>query len=347
MSDDLQILTNSRARRFRSCQRRHEIEYDLGFRSAVEGEPVRFGNIWHEGVETYRGGLMLGYAVEECEAHARDAVALRTEDDYYLRAAIFAVLGGYVAYWRSDDTVKWMWEGVERSFRMPILNPDTGRPSMRFCDGGKIDAIVFGQHDNRRYVVENKTTSADFSDPTEDYWARLEIDSQLSGYVLGSESIGLPVDSCLYDVVRRPSVRPYKATPVEDRKYTATASKLKDGTVRPAGSLYANQREADETPAEFSGRISAMIAEDPTKWFARREVPRNEDQIRGWMRDTWVTIHQIRENQLAKRSPRNPDACFSREHGKCPFFDVCAYGASLESNPDRWVRLSDPHPELA
>ena len=43
------------------------------------------------------------------------------------------------------------------------------------------------------------------------------IDGQVSGYYVGASTLGYEVDVCLYDVIRKPTIRPYKATPEESR----------------------------------------------------------------------------------------------------------------------------------
>ena len=91
------------------------------------------------------------------------------------------------------------------------------------------------------------------------------------------------------------------ATPVEERKYTTKASKLADGTERPAGSLYAGQRLTDETPEEFADRVAEALRADPAKHFVRHEIARTDgdlDEIR----------HEVWSQQLAIREMQQSDA---------------------------------------
>ena len=95
-------------------------------------------------------------------------------------------------------------------------------------------------------LIEHKTSSADIEDGSA-FWKRLRLDSQSSNYLTGSKAVGFDPKAVLFDVIRKPRIKPLKATPVESRKYK------KDG------GLYANQRENDETPCHAhppqSGRL--------------------------------------------------------------------------------------------
>ncbi len=96
-------------------------------------------------------------------------------------------------------------------------------------------------------LVEHKTTSEDI-EITSDYWLKLMLDGQISQYYLGAKALGYEVTECLYDVIRKPSMRPYSATPEESRKYK------KDGT------LYETQHAFDD---EERHRHSGL--RDPTQ----------------------------------------------------------------------------------
>src|SRR5690606_32440122 len=130
---------------------------------------------------------------------------------------------------------------------------------------GKIDKIV-RLPDGRTAIMEHKTTSDSIASDS-DYWARLRLDSQISLYVLAARELGYDVQTVLYDVVRKPRHERYRATPPELRKYK------KDGT------LYANQRERDETPQEFGQRVYQAMYTEFDSYFARQEIPRLESDL--------------------------------------------------------------------
>jgi hypothetical protein len=178
-----------------------------------------------------------------------------------------------------------------------------------------------------RLVVEHKTTSSDIG-PGSAYWAKLTLDTQVSAYLGAHEG----VEGMLYDVIRKPGIRPYKATPPADRKYTK------------AGALYASQREADETPEEFAERLRADISADPNRYYQRGVIVRLPDEAAEAARDTWLVAGSIRESMRLDAWPRNPGACDS--YGRtCDYWSVCAGQAHLDD--EALFRTADTaHEEL-
>lgn len=309
----MQLLTNSRLRVYRECERRHDIMFRQRIRPVRDGEALRFGSLIHLGLESWWRGNGLAGALE----------AVSVESDAFDRVKAEELLRGYDAHWQAppDDVI-----GVEVEFRAPMVNPQTGAPSRTWIHAGKIDALLPG------VVIEHKTTSESISDDSDNYWQRLAMDHQISGYVVGAEALGHEIRAVLYDVVKKPAIRPLKATPLEARKYK-----------KDTGELYANQRAFDETPDEFATRLREDIAADPERYFQRRVISRLESQILDYRMDAWQAGRAIREAELAGRAPRNPEACF--RYGRCAFWDHCANGLDLTTSPDFQI-VENLHPEL-
>jgi hypothetical protein len=254
---------------------------------------------------------------------------LNTSDAFEIAKAE-AMLTGYHFRW-SGDADLYEVLAVEAEFFTALVNPTTGAPSRTWRLGGKLDAAVREIATGREGVVEHKTSTEDVT-PGSDYWKRLRLDGQVSTYFEGARALGLDPQFCLYDVLATPKLRPYKATPLEARKFT------KDGA------LYKTQREADETPEEYRTRVLNAIAEDPDGYFQRGEVVRLQSEMDEAMFDVWQIGQQMRESERAGRYPRNPDACV--RFGKtCQYFGVCTGEASL-ADPTKF-RRSSLHPELA
>ena len=230
---------------------------------------------------------------------------------------------------------------------------------------------------NRVINIEHKSTSADIG-PASAYWKRLIIDGQISVYKTGARSLGFDPVGTLYDVIKKPMLRPSKATPVDDREYTKPKDKAcpackkknappaphrvclsketegpdavyvecADGRVvtDPGGKLYAHMRENDETPKEFAERLRDDIAKNPEKYFQRGLVMRLEQELVDAARDAWELGKQIRESQLEQRWPRNPEAC--ETYGSfCSYWDVCT-GATTIDDPMRFRDAKSTHEEL-
>lgn len=178
-----------------------------------------------------------------------------------------------------------------------------------------------------RLVVEHKTTSSDIT-PGSTYWRKLTLDTQVSQYLGATEG----VEGMLYDVIRKPSLRPFKATPEAERKHTK------------AGALYANQREADETTEEYAARLRADISEDPNKYYARGIIVRLPSERIEAARDTWLVAGSIRESMRLDAWPRNPGSCDA--YGRtCDYWAVCA-GETTIQDDTRFRTAETPHEEL-
>lgn len=277
------MLTNSRLRSWRACPRREYLEYDLGLSAADRSEALRFGIAFH----AVLGGAPL------------DGLVI----DPFLREALRRTLESY------QEPIEII--AREVPFEIPLVNPDTGGSSTVETLGGIIDAI--GRYQGRLVIVERKTTS----NANEDYFARLDLDTQPLTYWQGARSLGHDVQGVVYCVVARPLERPKKATPLELRKYT------KDGK------LYANQREIDETPAEYGARLDIKVP-------IFREVGILSDALEAHQRDLWAQ-HQAR--LLARRAGltpwRNPAAC-----DDCQFLGCCRRSDLETTVPDGFARVN-------
>lgn len=320
---DYQLLTNSRRNSYAKCHRRHYYEYELGYRPRKTSDALYFGDLWH--------GSMEVYWTEKCLSKALEWVDNQIETDYnaYQLETVRQLLIGYYRKWSNQD-YDLMSNGdaeAERQYIAPLLNPDTSGVSKTFQLSGKID-VVFRM---LRKIMEHKTTSEDIS-PESDYWLKLSIDGQISGYYVGTKALfGIDCQECVYDVVKKPTMRPYKATPEDKRQYK------KDGT------LYANQRQFDETVQEWGKRLAIDIEANPDKYYARRAVPRLQEDMVEYFYDMWAVAREIRESQLSNRWPRNPQAC--SQFGVCPYLGVCTNTASLEDS-DLFVKVDNIHQEL-
>jgi hypothetical protein len=226
---------------------------------------------------------------------------------------------------------------IEQEFRAPLINPRTGHASKTYVVGGKIDAII-RMPNGDVWIVEHKScgVECDFASP---YWKKLRLDPQISTYFVGARALGYDVKGAIYDVARKPSIRPYKATPEEDRKYTQPTKK------DPVSRLYANQRERDETPEEFEARCLDAIRKEPDRFLVRGEIVRLEDDERDAAEDIWQQARELRESELAVRFPRNPNAC-EKWGSFCAWFDVCTGSASLDDTT-KFRRIQTKHEELS
>jgi PD-(D/E)XK nuclease superfamily len=183
----------------------------------------------------------------------------------------------------------------------------------------------------RPFVVEHKTTSEDIA-PGSTYWRRLTIDAQIDVYFDGAASLGHACEGVLYDVIRKPQLRPQLATPLERREY------------RKDGRLYANQRETDESVEDYERRCFEAITSEPDRYYRRATIVRLESERVEAKTDTWQTALAIRDAKHLKIWPRNPDSCVQWSR-TCDYFDVCTSVYSID-DPLLFKRSEIEHEEL-
>lgn len=353
-------LSASRLKTARACARLDHYEYDLGYRPVAEAGETRLGSLTHRGLNAWWSSLIDGTladpALRSAEALAAALLAIRTPDrgkpapDPLDVVIAEALLEAYHARW-FDETARFDVVSVELPFAVPLLNPATGAASRTWELRGRIDAIA-RDPDKRLLEVEHKTSGEDIS-PGSLYWRRLRMDSQVSVYYAAADELGLDVEGCLYDVIGKPRIRPYKATPEATRRYTKgkackacggsgaldggnLSAALDDRCATCGGSgwteaprLDARQHDRDETLDEFRERLRAVLAEDPARYFQRGTVVRLEAELEEHRFDVWQTAQRLREEQRLGRHPRNTDAC-ARFGRTCGFLDVCEGNASLD-----------------
>jgi hypothetical protein len=239
------------------------------------------------------------------------------------------LINGYKKHWNAKQ---FQYLEIEKEFEFPLVNPKTGGISKTFVLAGKIDAIVKDIVTDQISVLEHKTTREDISNPVSNYWAKLSQDPQITGYYLAGEQLGYNIKNIIYDVIGKPTIKPYTATPVEDRRYKKT------------GELYANQRDTDESQTEYALRLRQSIIETPSRYYQRKDIPRIDTDIVEYLSDMWAVAKQIMHSREEQFYPRRANQCFN--YGRCPFFDVCAKCASLEDEA-MFTKIETKNPELA
>ena len=286
-------LTNSMRNKFASCHRAFKFCYEDLKRPIKTSDALNFGKAMHQLLECY-------WLNAETEfPHV---------DDEYTAMTLKALFEGYRNRWEEYDRNTYETIGTEMRFDAPLMNPETGGVSKTFHLAGKIDALAKEKDTGKVVIVEHKTTGQDIG-PGSDYWRKLPIDGQVSGYYVGAEAIDYPASKCLYDVIRKPTINPYKATPEDKRKYN------KDGSLSKAC------REFDETAEEWYERLSADIASRPDYYYARNEISRSDNDLLEYLFDMWAVSREISDAKRMNRLSRNPQSC--SVFGTCEYFGVC------------------------
>ena len=347
------ILTNSRLASLRSCPRQHYYRYDLGLTRERVATPLRIGQAYHLGLEAhaYRWPSGETYTAEDAVSHVMLSYPPAPEwaDLYEWEIecqTVGALLEGH--FWRySEDN----FEIVENelTFQMPLMNPQSNRRSRTFILAGKIDKIV-RLPDGRLAVLEYKTTGHDIG-PDSDYWQRLRCDGQISLYVLAARYLGHNVETVIYDVARKPTIKPKQIPVLDDDGLKIVLDENGDRVMtqqgkprQTAGDGMTLQSQA-ETPEQWHERLLTDIYYRSDYYYARREVPRLEDELVEYQYELWQQAKQLIATDRYGRWYRNVGWLTCKG---CQYADLCLDSVivDLDHVPVGFVVLDNVHPEL-
>lgn len=280
----MKTISHSGLRLWRNCRRQYKHAYIDLRRPVNVALALAFGKVWDLALEAWHRGTTAE------DRMLRAAPFLAKINDPFLRAKAEAMLVGYSVQWASAP-VEIVATQVE--FVVPILNPETGEAHPEYQYMGILDGIV--RYRDRLLGLESKTSSEDIG-PGSAYWQQITVlDSQVSQYLLGMQQAGHDLESILFDVAKRPALRPGKV----------------------------------ETPESYRERCALAIQAEPEKYFQRQEVVRLERDARAYAQDLWDYACDLTIAEHTGRWPRNPDRC--RQFGRaCEYLPVCASEASID-----------------
>jgi len=232
------------------------------------------------------------------------------DEEIYLAQARAMMAGYWNAWHRSRED--WEYIGVEGPVRMELEG--TGYEFV-----GKFDALATYIPQDKKFLIEHKTTSEDIERPDAFYWLRLQSDKQLTGYKAAKErEIGEEI-GLLYDVLRKPTGRGPKMKSRIVKRKTETQEEFE-------------LRKADATESffEYQERLEAEYVEAPGTFFARREIFRTLEDLEEWEQELITTIKTVEQFKASDIFPRNDGHC-KRFGSVCPYFGVCNKMESIDS----------------
>jgi hypothetical protein len=226
-------------------------------------------------------------------------------EDWRLSAMARGMLRAYDTRWSREG---WQVLEIEQIYDSPLVNLSTTRSSRNFKIAGKIDKLA--KHDGIVVLVDHKTTSEDLSDDGA-YWQQLVVDSQPSHYEVLLLANGVKVDRVVWDVVRKPGIRPRKSI--------------------------------GETAEQYEDRVASECSMNPGRYFARRSGKRTREELVEYAQELWSLQKDISVARSFDRWYRNVGSCMV--YGSpCRFLGVCSGHDSIDS--DNWYRVDDVHDEL-
>lgn len=345
MTDGRNVITHSRMTAAKTCLRKHWFQYEFGIRPTVTAKPLRQGSAYHLGLDLLAQGVAVAVA---------DAVAQATAD--YEHAPAWCISDELIEEWKTEgEIVRRMIAGyarrwpnsqfeivaTEQTFELDIRNPGDGRKSaMRV--GGRIDKIV-RLPTGQIAVMEHKTVAEDLA-PDSNLWSQLRIDQQISLYLLAARALGHDAETVLYDVARKPAIRPRKLTKAEvavlgnTGEYCGVRMSDQDRTTAVV--------TGRETVGLYGERLARDLADNPDYYYAQREIPRLAQDLDEFAWELWQYQGIISDCRRYGRWPRNTNACLTM--GTCPFFKLCTGGYDTASGeiPEGFDVLDNVNPEL-
>ena len=386
----LTILSTSAISAFKACPTRYRYQYGMGIRPIEEVENRRMGSSWHEGLE------IMGFKPEQpcprCEHPAPEcpicqgsgfvddpldaltrAMNKRYSDLFpgmpkntkeIERATVLYALFAY-KYHYEDRPIEVI--TTELPFRIPLIDPKTRKAIPGVVIDGKLDKLI--RTDGTLAVMEHKSTSDDLA-PESDYWGHLRLDTQTTLYTYAIQRLqadGLlepwnikandpPIGTILYDVWRKPAIKPKKLSQADTAKFVETGRyfdrefEVTGEGDQAAGSLvvFVDGEPAEveqlkkgfairETPDMFGCRLFDEINQQPDRYFARRLLARTSLDMERFEHELYALYSAVE----SKAWFHNEYSCDNR--GKCDYCQFCFTGQEIDPKhpPAGFINIFD------
>ena len=246
-------LSASSIAAFKACPVRYRLGYVERIREISASENQRIGLAWHKALELLEqpGAKVDDVLTAVCDSYHiipdwANPTAWAVEREIIVNALV-----GYAWYYQVGEEDPYETIATELSFDLPLVNPETMRPTPNFRRVGRMDRVIRVNATQNMLVHEYKTTSR-LIDSGSTYWNILRKDTQSKCYILaarnmqdGKDNPELTyynpdrVDTCncadpgdcgcnelnpsisglLHDVFHKPSIRPKKLTLADSKKF--------------------------------------------------------------------------------------------------------------------------------
>lgn len=262
---------------------------------------------------------------------------LADDSQRLIAAKCRALMVGYETRWGEPDFEVL---GVEELVQTDLYNPATQARSRTFTLAGKLDLSAV--REGRRTLFDHKTTSEDIKDPAAVYWRQLVVEAQPSHYMLLQWLNGNKIDAAVWDVMRKPDIRP-KEVSKKDRELAIRYGSYCGEKVSKESldELVTTERENFEL---YEARlVNDCTVNRPEHYFQRRTVPRLDLELHEHAVEVWDYSQEIITARRLSRHPKNSGACitFGRP---CVFLGICS--GHDEATSDNWKSKTQVHREL-
>jgi hypothetical protein len=336
-------ITASRMGSILRCPRAHFWRYEVGLVKDVAGPALRIGSGWAKLLELWNRGNPMEQCFElACKSYDRL--------DEYQVAMLCAMFRGYVRRWGNKSVVAEM--APEEPFRYPLEG------SKKFDVAGVLDALGI-LRDRRTAFIESKSSGVSVATESH-FWLRLRFNPQVLQYVCACREFGWDVSMVIYDVMRKPCIKPKQVTDVDADGHKIVIDNLgqrvlkKDGSPRetPDHEKGYMVKSHFETPEEYGERLFADTCARPDFYFARREVTVLDYELESFKLQRLAIgrmIVHFRSNEpmLRCREDAWPRAVSEMNCGMCEYKDFCLQNTTINlAEPPDGFAIKPFNPEL-
>lgn len=331
-------LSASRLNDFIDCPMKYHLK-KLGIEPVDKSDTLRIGQHWHKlhelvGDEKDFDKIWstacdyLNGAYDSVPEHLREKMELE-------RTILLYSFAAYHQHYK-EEREKYEIVATEVDFEIPLVKPDTGVTCRNVRLRGRIDNMCVDKRTGCVFVQEDKTTSSDIS-PESSYWDNLELDVQSTLYLYASRLIQKdpPVVGILYDVWRKPSIRPKKLSQADTKNFIETGEYCGSNfNIDVTDGVSVNGERAEITPAAkegvyairetnsmFGARLYTDILSRPEYYFQRREIARTEWDLSALVRQIYCIFQAIKTMEKT-----DGWYCASRrceEFSRCEYAEIC------------------------
>jgi hypothetical protein len=324
-----QILTYSAARKFQVCHKAYHNRYLENLVPLEQDDALFLGSIIHECLEVWYKKEATSAEINRLidEAYPLRDSAERQKRDWHLARAM---MKGYRSHYGQEQ-----FEVLETEleFRVPIINPKTGRPSQSFELMGKVDGLV--RMGGEYFILEHKTAAL----ITGDYIEKLPMDFQVNLYAiaLGRER-QIPIAGVIYNVIQKSKIRQRQGETEDQFELRRQDLIRKSKTGKTSA-----KRQIPESDEAFQKRLESVYAAPcmyarETLYLSKADMDRTEQEL-------WEITQEILSSRRRKHWSQNTDSCF-RYYAPCMYFPLCR----AHDNPNIKENLytkRPPHSELS
>jgi len=298
-------ITISEMGTFLRCPRLYYLRYIKLWSPEKLADALYFGTAWHAAMEARNNGATYENAL-------RRALSLKgNEVDDVLAARLSGLLAGYYVRYGERGA-----DGLTLNSEVPFDISITG--TRKFSAAGKIDGL--GTAADGVYVLhEYKTTGENITD--DDFWLRTRYNIQLYQYVEAARRFGWNVGRVIYDVTRKPTIRPRERVATLDANglkqvIDASGNRVikRDGTYRQTAVSDKGETVVyhAETMEEYAQRVLDDTLANPEESFQRREVPVLDDGLADFIRMRLTFVKNLLFLRALSKKCRRAEDAYSR-----------------------------------